>query len=1719
MFQALLSRLSFSPLKASTADTVTHENEKEKNYLNEQSVHEVASKENVPKHNKTKETKQTAKGGMVSAVKNTGQSVSATAKRQTVLSLQPFTPQPVIAFAHLPLMTLKRKALLVDTTYFKDHEFVHLEISISGTSVSVEEEIRLLNDRGEVVFTSSNAPTMADKLAKSQGQKIQLKLAAGRLISFEVEWVIYKTKEVKERRCLNFKVRETGVKVSCVLLASLELNETRSKIEDFASNSILKRKASDTKLVTRKKSTAVTGEGGSDNVKPRVPLRRAATTSRLKLHSTSKDSEIVNKSTASLCTENGDQDEYMKSWLNYELLAHQTISLSSSLNASKYEKYTEILKMNRLLGYAVKGVYKSEPFQVVYNKLYEELFVKKKLNVKAPTEGVDVFNDVGIKVKLLFHYEKGGLLCGCYNDQYLKLAALTMLSVKYPSQFSWNEYDTSRDLLQVLFFSSQDTEDQSRVVFELLVLILLLDKVFMTRLIPHAGLFQLQKVSSKDILYKISSMMLKGEGDIGRHLANIGYSLSSVSQSSVEFYNANDYDFEVKNLSTDLRDGVRLCKLVDLLSPPNEKQEPLMSRVSLAGTAAASAKNLDLVIQRVFPTSSREKRFIVEGVSKGHREVTLNLLWNIMYKFTLNQLFSEGETESQTLKTVCMDLSKNLGASLDDIESNETDDHLMFLMKWVRLSLGKIEGSFSWNDFATNPEFLVQIVNTYMPSVVKEVEHEFEFLKPSTIVKQEPSDNDNISWIPLNIPSEEEIEAKYRFQNILYNMTVFNECLVKLGNVPVLVSTNSVRKAVDARDSETINNLLLTDKYVIITLAYLSNRIIYLREEMDAAAKIQKCFRQHRLAKQAKAQMTISRFYKRYIKEKVLWRQKVEVIREVQAVCKGYLVRRRTEELKKSIVVIQSFARMLIAKAAFRTFKVSLISVQSIIRGRAVRKLVRAQRDKIIQQQALIRGFLCRRKTKVLKDTLVSLSAQARGYLIRLKLQRVTKAATLIQAAWRSHFLRDKYLSERKLIVRAQSVCRMYLAQKQYNAARMLIVNTQSVARGFLVRKSMQSSRKNLINVQSICRGYLVRQRLLASLISIKFLQASARGFLVRRQVAQSVFSITKAQSITRMLSQRRIFIEKKLAAIKIQSFIRMAIAKSDYEHKKAKIVKVQSFFRMQLKRSKFLKSVDRIILLQSLARRFTARTEFSKKRSAATKIQSAFRSFVVRTKYQQSVSVVTNMQALARGFLQRKKVGRQIANFTGLQSMIRGALVRSRNVSFKSRIIVAQSVVRGFLAKKSYQKLSHMIVSIQANARRFLQQKKYLRMKAVVIDAQALIRGSLIRRNFTKTIQSITQLQNNIRRYLSQSAYKRILNQVVYCQALSRGLLERKRYNQQVAKLRILQTHIRTFLVKRKAEAVRKRVVFIQRQFRRKLAERKASAEHTKLLVTNVQACARGYLERRRLEKKQIAIRTLQKAFRAQLESIRQRKVIEAATKIQSVYRSYIVRKNYKHLKEIRRRLQEAYAKAEESMKLGNRMKAAIDVLLNSKHLSDCNRACKHILVVTTLSQEMALKLLRSKEFDDFFGKLVKQIYDCNKSTPQFELVKNSIEVIHSLLHAAKVYENKKSRSPTPSEDDVPEQLISFSTPKCEELITKYQLYPLFIHLLYEYKDLSNQNSIHLYSYVLNKLISSFDFSACYSKLTSVQKKKLQLVLFSVQKKKNIDAKWIETLQKQNQI
>ncbi|KAL6990794.1 hypothetical protein U1Q18_008916 [Sarracenia purpurea var. burkii] len=116
-----------------------------------------------------------------------------------------------------------------------------------------------------------------------------------------------------------------------------------------------------------------------------------------------------------------------------------------------------------------------------------------------------------------------------------------------------------------------------------------------------------------------------GEGNLLAHLAIVGYKVS-YQQSPL-----NEYDFTVTDLFEDLRDGVRLCRAIQLLQ---HDASILMKIVVPSDTHKKNMVNCGIAMQHLkqvgVPLFDEDGTIIVEeDIVSGDKELTLSLLWNI----------------------------------------------------------------------------------------------------------------------------------------------------------------------------------------------------------------------------------------------------------------------------------------------------------------------------------------------------------------------------------------------------------------------------------------------------------------------------------------------------------------------------------------------------------------------------------------------------------------------------------------------------------------------------------------------------------------------------------------------------------------------------------------------------------------------------------------------------------------------------------------------------------------------------------------------------------------------------------------------------------------------------------------------------------------------------------------------------------------------------------
>ncbi len=177
--------------------------------------------------------------------------------------------------------------------------------------------------------------------------------------------------------------------------------------------------------------------------------------------------------------------------------------------------------------------------------------------------------------------------------------------------------------------------------------------------------------SSVSVLHALSSLILPSLGDITRPLGHLNYHVAHV-QSPLQ-----EYTYRITNLATDLRDGVRLTRLVELLLyPPSmlayrkEDVTITMPTGDILTTPTGHKDSWVLSHHLKFPCLGRAQKVynvqialsalqgikgagnLVDGVKAedivdGYREKTVGLLWGLVGKWGLETLLDWRKLESE----------------------------------------------------------------------------------------------------------------------------------------------------------------------------------------------------------------------------------------------------------------------------------------------------------------------------------------------------------------------------------------------------------------------------------------------------------------------------------------------------------------------------------------------------------------------------------------------------------------------------------------------------------------------------------------------------------------------------------------------------------------------------------------------------------------------------------------------------------------------------------------------------------------------------------------------------------------------------------------------------------------------------------------------------------------------------------------------------------------
>ena len=385
------------------------------------------------------------------------------------------------------------------------------------------------------------------------------------------------------------------------------------------------------------------------------------------------------------------------------------------------------------------------------------------------------------------------------------------------------------------------------VIYRLLVLFVFLDKAKRQNILEKSSRLFMNdsKVkSSQDVLLTFCREFMAAEGNLVKHLARVGMKVTYVQKT------VDEIDFSIINLAVDLRDGVRLARMTEILTG--------LPRNSLLSTLRLPAVSRLQKLHNVSTAIKALKKFGVpisddvaaHHIVDGHREMVLKLMWFVVAHCCLNDIL---DVERVQLEIHRLEQSQGVApgsqsTTLDDDESTVNNDYRDVLLRWanaVCYSFG-FRASNLTDDFADGKAFCL-LIHYYHPDLIRLDEIRPTLRELSTRLAHEKL---------------ESTRANERFNTLLARSRMSS-----LGGIPKMVPICDSSQPPDERS-------------MLLCLSSMCSRLIESRGEIRASILIQRVYRKYRGQVDEKKKMAAAKIILQ------VWRVRKTQYYEVQ--CRRY---------------------------------------------------------------------------------------------------------------------------------------------------------------------------------------------------------------------------------------------------------------------------------------------------------------------------------------------------------------------------------------------------------------------------------------------------------------------------------------------------------------------------------------------------------------------------------------------------------------------------------------------------------------------------------------------------------------------------------------------------------------------------------------------------------------------------------------------------------------
>ncbi|KAJ4838684.1 hypothetical protein Tsubulata_003116 [Turnera subulata] len=712
------------------------------------------------------------------------------------------------------------------------------------------------------------------------------------------------------------------------------------------------------------------------------------------------------------------------------------------------------------------------------------------------------------------------------------------------------------------------------------------------------------KSSSQMVNDFLPSEVMHGEGNLLAHLVIVGYKLSYEQCALV------DYDFRVVDIFTDLQDGIRLCRAIQLL----QNDSSILTKMALpSDTRKKNLTNCALALQYLKTAGMALNdedgmTILAEDIADGDKELTVSLLWNIFVHLQLPLLLN---------KTILAEEILKVRGGIEDQQKSSSSGALPLelLLNWIQAVCDKYDYNIDNFSSLVDGKAIWCLLDYYFRKELL-CPHSLKVLQTSEILEHNGAINEK-SVVVLLVLLASQLTMKKKMDQLNFHKLLCRNCRIPEARHSSLVKCSDHSK--QEFDKEEIDGLNAEDaarKFMAIKawwqdMAERNNKFV--TKPAISALQCKSTSKSSINIQRENAAILIQSYFRRSIEHGHFWKMKsaISFLRNILRAwllvkhsslayesC-GITVRGLPHDMWKQPETVRRFVKFIADRHGFVKLRKSVLLIQKAARiWMACRRQNESIRSREINSAAIVvqkfyRGWAARSKCKVSQmdnaktkhqhAAATKIQSHFRGWLLRKQFVNLERAITTIQCAFRClrccrNFRKYRITSRSAIII--QSHVRGWIARKEVGRQRYLIVVLQGCCRGWLRRrefllqqeaateiqraircincwKAFHSYKHAAIEIQRFVRGQITRKKLLGA-------SETSNTFSQGWELKVMLSSVLKLQRWWRGIVLRKL---RAKAAIVIQSYVRGWIGRQKASRERQRVVVLQSYWKGYLAR------------------------------------------------------------------------------------------------------------------------------------------------------------------------------------------------------------------------------------------------------------------------------------------------------------------------------------------------------------------------------------------------------------------------------------------------------------------------------------------------------------------------------------------------------------------------